>query len=276
MRGQKKMAENDNVTTDTTTTTQAQEFIVMKNPITSEEISVPKNLQPYIQDIVRFNKQSGKQTMETENTTLKEQLETLTNQFNEFKETAGKKKAEPEEDVIKKYNEVIDGLTAKLNQSEEDKQKTLKEYQNQKISNDLHSALAAFEANSGSQVHNKNQLVELMKVVNGATLKENIDLSTGTGLGTFETVLNIVQKDESGATRPVELSAIEAVSTFLSMDENSFHLKNKLTAGGGTRNGNSNHNNNDKFDQAYLEASKNKDLNGQIAAKQAEYEAMNK
>lgn len=250
------------------------DFIVMTNPMTREQVSIPASLQPYVQDVVRFNRKAGSEKLENENINLKAQIEDLTNQFNEFKDTSSKQKPkELDEDVAKKFQDMIDEQNQKIEQLVKDKENSINQYRNEKISNDLFSAMSAFEASSGSQIHDKNQLAATLKAMHNAQLVEDIDLSTSEKLGTFQTMLNVNIKDESGNARPVELSANDAVSKFLSMEENSFHLKNKLTPGGGSRNGNSN-NNIDKFDAAYQEASKNNDLAGQIAAKQAEYDTI--
>lgn len=206
-----------------------QEYVLITDPVTQVATQVPKSLEPFIGHIIQFNKKAGKEPIANENAELKGQIESLQIQLNEVLEKKTKEKSKPSEEVEKlkaEMQQVIAELNKKneLASAQADEWKT-KHFNQQKI-NDIQSALGSYN------LHNRNQLVNILS--SQAKLKEDIDLGTGEKKGTYKTYLALNLPDEHGQVMPTEMEARTAVEAFLNMEENQFHLKNKLSPGSGS------------------------------------------
>jgi len=244
---------------------EAIKTFTVTDPISNQERQVPEDLQDLIGHIISFNRNKGKEDISPEMNDLRTQIDQMKASLSEHEENKKKDKGKSSEveELKQEFQTVLDQLNKEKEAIQSQKEQAENRYKDEKIMNDIQEALAKHD------VHNRNQLVSIMRTIGQARLKENIDLSTGEKQGTYSTVLTLNFPDESGVVKPMELSAMVAVEKFLSLDENNFHLKNKLSPGGGSSPGGGMTSGN-KFDKQFEEATKAGDLVGQVAAMQAQ------
>lgn len=204
------------------------EFIQMKDPTTGATVNVPKNLEDFIGKIASYNRRKAIEKKNEEIENLNSRIDELTVENESLRKRGGA--LNPDIEQLKANHEkIVNELKAKLEAKEKIGTAWRSKFEETKITNDLLQALPT------SDLFNVEDTLEKLRRKGNARLVEQLDAMTGEGTGNFRTVLTLSIPDESGAYKQVELSPPEAVKQFLSLDENKFHLKNKLTPGGGSQ-----------------------------------------
>jgi hypothetical protein len=211
-------------------------YVVMTDPFTQQPVKVPKELESFIGHVATSNRKAGKSAIKNDLDTVNEQLEETKAEVMDLRgklKNAGSGDKQIE-NIKAEYEKMIDELKkgGETKASEADKWRS--QFEEYKVLNDINAAL------SGYDLFNAQQTVDLIRTQGKAKLHEKIDLATGAGTGQFETKLVLNLPDESGAMTPVELGASDAIKKFFALENNAFHLKNKLTPGGGSTGSNLN------------------------------------
>jgi len=202
------------------------EYIEVKDPVDGTPVMVPKNLEGFIGKVAKYARKAGEAKKQEEIDALKEKIEDYEVELTEAKKKTGSVPKEIE-NIKAEYEKSIKALTEKIAETEKSVDLYKNKFYDTKISNDLFSVLPA------NDLHNPAQTMDLLRQKGNARLVEKTDMATGRGTGEFETVLTLKIKDAAGNLKDVDFSPKDAIAQFLAMDENSFHLKNKLAPGGG-------------------------------------------
>lgn len=211
-------------------------FVVMTDPLTQQPVKIPKELESFIGHVATSNRKAGKASIKNDLEGVNEQLEEAKAELLDLRGKmknagAGDKQVE---NIKAEYEKMIGDLKKNNDTKSAEADKWRSQFEEYKVLSDINSAL------SGYDLFNAQQTVDLIRTQGKAKLHEKIDLATGAGTGQFETKLTLTLPDESGAMRPVELGAGDAIKKFFAVESNAFHLKNKLTPGGGSTGSNLN------------------------------------
>lgn len=207
------------------------DMVEMKDPITLESVMVPKALEAFIGKIASYNRREGAKRKQDEIDALQTTIDNLTVDLEFAKKGRGK-----ESEVIEKLKDThatqLKELSGKIEQliKENDKYKSM--FEDERIRNDIMAALPL------DQLFNPDDTLEKIRKKGNARLQQREDAVTGEKKDIFDTVLTITVIDENKNSKQIVLPPKEAVQKFLAMDENKYHLKNKLYPGGSSQAGN--------------------------------------
>lgn len=192
------------------------EYVEMKNPMSGEPVQVPKSLEPFIGAVAAFNRRGAADKASVEIERLKAELDDAKLAAVE----AGKNKGlDKQLEAMKAEHEKTMKAVADQSARFENESKSWRgKYEDTKINNDLFSVLPS------SELHNPGQTMATIRALGKPRLVEKIGID-GSGTGSFETMLEL-----DGTVIPAK----DYITKFFSSDENKFHLKNKLSPGGGT------------------------------------------
>lgn len=211
-------------------------YVIMTDPQTQQPVKVPKELESFIGHVASSNRKAGKATIKNDLDAMNEQLEEAKAELLDLRgkiKNAGA--GDKQLDAVKsEYEKIIAKMKTESETKIAEADKWRVQFEEHKILNDINAAL------SGYDLFNAQQTVDLIRTQGKAKLYEKIDLANGLGTGQFETKLVLTLPDESGAMKPVELGASDAIKKFFAFEQNAFHLKNKLSPGGGSTGSNLN------------------------------------
>jgi hypothetical protein len=242
--------------------------VIMTDPITQQPVKVPKELETFIGHVATSNRKGGKAAVKNDLDAANDQVDELKAELADLRTKiknagAGDKQVEAQK---AEYEKIIAEMKKATEKTKSEAESWRAQFEEHKIMNDINAALTGYD------LYNPQQTIDLIRAQGRAKLTEKIDLATGAGTGQYETKLTLNLPDESGAMRPVELGAGDAIKKFFAVEGNAFHLKNKLNPGGGSTGSNLNMPGAGSLEARYNEAMKTGNLMEAIKAKQEIYE----
>jgi hypothetical protein len=244
-------------------------YVKMKDPYDSSvEVDVPKHLEGFIGHVASFNRKKAAEKASSDLDDLKMKIEDMTLELNDAKKKGGSGSKEVE-NLKAEHEKSVKALMEKHAETEKLVETFRNKFNETKIHNDLFSVMPV------NDLFSPVQTMDLLRQKGNARLIEKIDIATGKGTGEYETVLTLNVKDSAGNIKQADYSPKDAVKAFLSMEENAFHLKNKLAPGGGTngsRQGESTGVLGDNLQSQLDDAIKRKDLAAQVAIEEQIFE----
>lgn len=211
------------------------EFISIKDPVTNEDVSVPKSLEHLVNHLISGTrgqvKKEEKKTHEEMMKKLEDQLrdrdttnEELLSQLDVIREetmTADEKAKSKIERTLGDNQKAIDTLSG-----EKDKWKSM--FFDHKMFSDIYSSFG------DHRLCNPEQVAYLLKKDGKADVKEVYD-SKGESTGKYETVLALDIKNKDGDIEEINGTPAELFEKWINQSRNAHHLVNNLQQGGGSQ-----------------------------------------
>ena len=211
------------------------EFVTIKDPVTNEDVKVPKDLQSLFNHSV-----SGTRTA-TQNK-MKEEYGGILSEV----ELKLKTKETENEDILAQLQEIRERDMSAEEKAQEQLKVRLKEYDSKiETSNkealkwkdmyytdrkyrDIHGSF------TGVNLCNPDQVAQLMENEGRADIREIMD-SSGNATGNYETILTLNIENKDGEVVEMVGNPKELFKPWILQKKNSHHISNDLSSGGGTK-----------------------------------------
>lgn len=212
----------------------AEEFITIKDPVTQQDVQIPKSLESFTNHLISGTRGVVKKDLQKEHDRLtgelREQLaakekdyveiDAKLQEIQELGQTA-EQKAKNEYDKVSKEN----ALKVEKAETESKGWKDLY-FEHKKVTD-------TFSSFDIKDVHNPEQVVQLFLTEGGAEVVEIIN-DQGEKTGKFETIVNIDIEDKDGKIESLSGTPKELFGKWIAKKQNFHHVINTLEPGGGS------------------------------------------
>lgn len=214
-----------------------KEMMQMKDPVTNEEVTIPKELESFFNHTISGTRGKIKTELQEKYQSLMQEVETKLkekeNENSEILQQLTKMKEQDmtaEERAKEQLKRLMQDNEKKLDTTAKERDNWKNLYFQHKITSDIYTSFGDVG------LCNPEQTAYLFQKEGRAEIREKLN-NLGEKTGEWETMMSIFIKDKDGNSQELTGSPAELFQKWINQPHNAHHLANNLRPGGGSQYG---------------------------------------